>query len=556
MIDLFQIFIFISLTIVFYWSAGRITTNVILKYINQSKLIENQILNIFIGIVTIGILSLIINFLYPLNLMINSIFFFVILLFGIFEINKVNYRKLIIPFISIVLISSLLIFKANNFTPDAGLYHLPFVKILNSEKIVFGLSNLHFRFGHTSIIQYNSAFLNNFIFFEKGITIMPAIISGVFLTFIINKLLNFKTLNPIYLFSFFTLVFSITYLDRYSNYGNDAPGFVFGTLSIIYFMKYLFQKRDEYLFINSLFILFSFLIKPFLIILLVLPGYIILFSFLQRRTFNKKFLILPLIIFLWLSKTIINTGCFIYPMKITCLDNLSWADKEKTKFYEVAGEAASKGYMDLIKLKKNNLITMEDFNNNLKWTSTWFDVHFFVVIEKISPYLIFLLIYLIICFFLKDRTKNNKLDIRIYIINLFFLICTIYWFFKFPIYRYGALFIFLTLTLFIIIIFNKITSKQKLIGFNKKIIFFLVIILIFINVNRIVKNFSNSTWPEVFNENNEIYEKIFKENLFIYTKSKYSCMYNKNLCTNWEINFKDFEVKRGYKFFKVKGSNF
>ena len=46
--------------------------------------------------------------------------------------------------------------------PDAGLYHLPFVKILNENKLIFGLTNLHYRFGHTSIFQYISALHVNF----------------------------------------------------------------------------------------------------------------------------------------------------------------------------------------------------------------------------------------------------------------------------------------------------------------------------------------------------------------------------------------------------------
>ena len=38
-------------------------------------------------------------------------------------------------------------------------------------------------------------------------------------------------------------------------------------------------------------------------------------------------------------------------MKITCIKNLSWSDVNKTEFYEIAGEAASKGYLDIIKNK-------------------------------------------------------------------------------------------------------------------------------------------------------------------------------------------------------------
>ena len=551
MIELAKIIIFVFLATILFWSAGKIITNILFKDLPIIDFKENQIFNILIGIITISILSLIINFISPLEKKINTLIFMLIICYGFFKYKKEFHKKFFLLILPIILISSLLIYKSNNFTPDAALYHLPFIKIINTEKIVFGLSNLHFRFGHISIIQYNSAFLNNFIFFDKGITIMPALISGTFLIFIINKLLNFKTIDFLYLFTFFMMVFSITYLDRYSNYGNDAPGFIFGTLSIIYYIKYIFEKKEIFLFVSSLFIVFSFLIKPFLIILLVLPGYIVFNKFIKNKKIDRRFLILPIIIFFWLLKTTINTGCLIYPMKITCFDNLSWADKEKTEFYEIAGEAASKGYMDLIKLKKENLITMDDFNDDFSWTKIWFKNHFIIIINKISPYLLFLIIYLIICFYIKDKTKIYKLDTKIHFMNFFLVICTLYWFLKFPIYRYGVLFITLTLTISTIIFFNKVIMKKKLINLNKKLVFSLIIILVLINVNRIIRDFSNPIWPEVFLKDSEGYEEIFKKDMFVYTKSKYTCMYNRNLCTNWETNFKDFIIQKNYKFFIV-----
>ena len=56
------------------------------------------------------------------------------------------------------------------------MYHLPYTKIINDNKIIFGISNIHFRFGHTSILQYLNAIFNNYIFNSKGIIIPAAII--------------------------------------------------------------------------------------------------------------------------------------------------------------------------------------------------------------------------------------------------------------------------------------------------------------------------------------------------------------------------------------------
>ena len=68
------------------------------------------------------------------------------------------YIKNNILFISITTVSVfLLIALSNTYRPDAGLYHLPYINILNENKIILGISNLHQRFGHTSIMQYLSA---------------------------------------------------------------------------------------------------------------------------------------------------------------------------------------------------------------------------------------------------------------------------------------------------------------------------------------------------------------------------------------------------------------
>ena len=60
--------------------------------------------------------------------------------------------------------------------PDAGLYHFPFINILNDKQLIVGLSNLHFRYGHVSIIQYISAVYNNYLFTDNGVLVPPAII--------------------------------------------------------------------------------------------------------------------------------------------------------------------------------------------------------------------------------------------------------------------------------------------------------------------------------------------------------------------------------------------
>ena len=88
------------------------------------------------------------------------------------------------------------------YRPDAGLYHLPYVKILNDEKIIFGLSNLHSRYGHISIIQYLSAISNNLIFKENGIVFAQALIASSVIINFAYKIYNYNKKNE-YNFHFF-----------------------------------------------------------------------------------------------------------------------------------------------------------------------------------------------------------------------------------------------------------------------------------------------------------------------------------------------------------------
>ena len=104
--------------------------------------------------------------------------------------------------------------ESNIYRPDAILYHLPYTGILNSEKIIFGLSNLHFRFAHVSIIQYFSAFLNNIIFNIQGIVFASALIASAviinFLTYLIkylkNKSFNFHFFLFVFCYNFYSLI--------------------------------------------------------------------------------------------------------------------------------------------------------------------------------------------------------------------------------------------------------------------------------------------------------------------------------------------------------------
>ena len=165
-----------------------------------------------------------------------------------------------------------MIFENSN-RPDGGLYHLPFISILNEHKIILGISNIHFRFAHTSIIQYTSAVFNNSFFSEKGITIpISIIITTIFFYFYEN--FKIKRNDTFFLIFFFLIVSFITLkISRYDDIGNDSVGHLFYFLTVSYFLKCLYKKEFKYenLFFLVLFSIFAFANKIFLILSIIFP---------------------------------------------------------------------------------------------------------------------------------------------------------------------------------------------------------------------------------------------------------------------------------------------
>ena len=260
-----------------------------------------------------------------------------------FYIKKEFY---IYCFFSTIIISFLLI-ESNVYRPDAGLYHLPFINILNEEKIIFGLSNLHFRYAHTSILQHTSAIFNNYILGVNGIVLPSALLaSAVFINFtsrIIN-LINLKQYNFELIFLILIQIFIFFKINRYSEFGNDAPA------HLLFF--YLISKIIENKFSNneilnlSLLILFIIQNKIILICSLLFIPLIVKKNQILELLKNPKFYFITLFFLVWIMKNIAISGCAIFPVTLTCYDGFSWSNKNLSQSVSIENEAWSKGWPD------------------------------------------------------------------------------------------------------------------------------------------------------------------------------------------------------------------
>ena len=551
------IFSIIIVSLVIY-GQGIAFNKYVLKYKDIS---ENFFQTFFFGFIFLGFNVLLINFFSPINKFVGTLI--LILSISVFISNIVKYEqknKIVKNFLIIIILVFFLIAFSNVYRPDAALYHLPYVNILNENKIIFGLSNLHFRFGHISIIQYISSAFNNYLIPIESLSIPTALIFALFIFFLFSffiKLIKKNEYNNSLIF-FLLIIISIYSYNRFSEYGNDTPAHIFLIILFIYIV--IKNKNEEYF--SNIILISTFLVflKPFMIVL----GFLIFYLFIKQKKKLKE-LIKPKIIFsivflfLWLLKNISVSGCLIYPISSLCIKDLLITDIKKTNLEEISGEAWSKDWSNY----KENTYKMEEYNKNFRWTRTWYQNHFKVIIEKFTPILIFLFLIYFLLSLNKQNVKRSKILFDDCILLLLFLLFIFMWFIKFPLYRYGSSFL-IVFFVYLITLLTKNFDYSK----NKKNIrfifsFFLIIaVLAFLTKNslRIYNNYSSGNYfPLIQNLNSKHQSKEMKfQKINLDNKGYYFfsngvlCMYGQSPCTHIKLNNIVFNKSYNYKIFYKK----
>ena len=377
----------------------------------KGRTIKAYSLQLTFGLIIISFIALTLNFFVPLNELNNSILILLSLIIIIIR-KKDFFNK---NFVYFCLFSTALIFllitKSNVYRPDAGLYHLPYINLLNEEKIIIGSSNLHFRFGHTSIIQYLSAVTNNLIFSINGIVFAGALIaSAVIINFSSNLFhyLKIKKLNFHFFFLFSIFIFIIYKMNRYGEYGNDAPAHFVMFLLVSEIIKNLESKNNISKNIPNYLTLAMFVIMNKVILITSILFPLILFT---KKNFlncliNKKTIFLIIFLLFWSIKNILVSGCILYPIKITCPNNIIWSDLENTKKIALENEVWAKGWPEFRSTKTG--IDKKQFSSNFFWLKTWLNNHFLKILKILSPYILVLTIILIFFRSKNDDYKKNK----------------------------------------------------------------------------------------------------------------------------------------------------
>ena len=501
------------------------------------------------GIILISFIALLINFFFPLKNVINSISILLLLIFMWKKLTSFFLQKEFYIFcFASTLIISILIVGSNVYRPDAGLYHLPYINILNNEKIIIGLSNLHFRYAHTSILQHTSAILNNFIISINGIVLPSALIFSAVLINFISRTFNLIKLNK-YNIELYFLIFVQTFIfykmNRYSEYGNDAPSHLlfFYLLSII--LKNKFNVKEVLnTFLLILFIILNkiILVLSFFFIFLIWDKIKILDFFKYKRTY-----FISVFFVLWLVKNILISGCLIFPVTSSCFDSFKWSNKNLSKEVSIENEAWAKGWPDYLNKNKKNdkLLKIDQYSKNFNWIKTWSSNHLLFMLNLTSIYLLLNIVVFFIFFrvkinnFAKVVESNNLISITVLLLIIF----NLFWLIKLPVFRYGYSYnITLIAILFSFIGLKFFTQRDN---YKKKYLVFLIICLCIFtlkNLNRlnnIELNYKNYPWPKFYSMDNKYNDYPILEEFYISKKKFYKpasneyCMYFKSPCINY-----------------------
>ena len=444
-----------------------------------------------LGLFIIGNISFIGNFFIPVDNILFKILFLFLILINLSE--KINIRNIRLFITNTFSIPLLLFFSTYsvNLAQDAGLYQLNSQLWIKSTRTVIGLSNLHSRYGYSSISEYIGA-----NFWLESNLILLHFASLIFITFFFTFLVNNLHSSSSNFLKYSSV--SIIFMGVFDNFGfgGGRNGFIdidavmkqdtafailffYGSISIINLII-----NQEFTLLNifyaSLIILFSIQLRIFGFVILIIFLYYLFLSTLNGLKLTHIFIyVSPAVLLLtaWTIKNIMISGCMVYPVEFTCFESLYW--------YENGYASAESNDLRIFHMAYGV------GDNVFLWLEDWMQKA-----TNINPLKNFIVTFLVIILFNKmyfKKTYKGKFINRHFIIYGYVSVAFLLWVLSAPSTRFG-IGIYLLFICLIYLDIDRYNARYKISKFllNSTMIFMVFLSIFMLNRSESYQIFLNN----------------------------------------------------------------
>ena len=490
-IILFHSFLFLFIS----YLHGFIFLNNLLRFKRNHNFYETSLIGLLITIVT----AQLINFFIPLsdNLLLVNIL--ILILFTIFflKILKKNLKVNFYIFFLLALLSLANIY-GSGFSDDLNHYHYSSIANADQNNFIWGQVFLHPLFGTSSTWLIGHSYFNFDQFRLQDIHVLNGLIFFLILGCFFSELYssNKKKIYQPILFSL--ILFILIKYTRLKEFGIDRPSTLIFCFLIYYYLKYFVNSQNKEIVNNFIIILFI-AISLFSIKIIYLPVlFFPLILFYKKKSIllknHLRYLIILLPITVIIIKNLLGTGCIIYPLEASCINQIFWSDNIGVKEFFLSSEIFNKSWHSY-----TGDLSKESYIHNFNWISTWFERGKIEILE-----LFLTLILIIFGTFLAFNLKLKKIHFQdIYsenlnkILLLIIFLSTLIYFMKNPVIRMYHFSLISLMIFFILLFFETRIRNQK-----SKLLGILLIIgfsfNLFKNFERILENnFKNDPYAMV-----------------------------------------------------------
>lgn len=549
----FFYFLFISISCVGYGAFIQNKTNI------KSKEFSNLGVFGITGIFLINIISYSLSFVDKVNPLLNILLLIIGFFFFFFYFYKISLKKtyLYILFFTLIFIG-ILIGKPHD---DFHYYHFPYIHYLINSDFIYGIGHLNHGFRTSSSIFYlNSIFFNPLIgygTFHFGAALYMLFVN-VYIYEKLSFLYNDKKKN-ITIFAICIFIFINIFFYRIGEHGTDRSAQILSLIFLFELFIFVNSTNNIENRIKILIILLGLVVslKAFYILFLIFSFVVLNRLYFDQKKNIKKILVKVFFNFIFvlffinisyvIILSLINTGCLLYPVSFTCLDNLSWSlgSLEAVKmnnWYELWSKGGATPNM--------RVSNQEEYLTSFNWVSNWINIYFF---NKVSDFLVGI-VFLCLVIFFTFRLKFSFSNYKFKTILFFILILLFEWFYNHPALRYGG-YSLISGTFFLIL--SSLNVKKKITNnkFQRNIKYLIVITLsIFLlrNIDRIVDEYDKYNYNPIHNPNYTFNSHDFRviEKIKL-LKSDLNCKKRKN-CKDKEYKI---NLLKGKKYFISRRDN-